>query len=170
MRAFASGMTTAMLYASLAVHAQSGGAASSNASPPTSTVASPMKLASAVLVGRVIKVVGADGSKNPLYVIDNDPNTVGRVLNGATFVAKNELIVTVPKLNPLKMQVTAGASAFDDPSAGTIAKLFDAISGIPAIVKPSPGTNKFVGEGKENSTEAAACPAIGLARDAVNDL
>jgi hypothetical protein len=53
------------------------------------------------------------------------------------FVASSSIKLTYPRINPLRIQVTAAVSEADDPGHAAVAKLVDALIGFPALLKPS---------------------------------
>lgn len=73
--------------------------------------------------------------KKITYEIDGD-QTPRELVPDALFLTSTSVFVTYPKINPLKLQVTAAVSDVDDPSHATIAKLLEAILGVATIVKP----------------------------------
>lgn len=58
------------------------------------------------------------------------------LLPAMLFVTNKEIALTVHRLNPLAMQVTAGVESADDPSHADMALLLKALLQIPAIISP----------------------------------
>lgn len=93
--------------------------------------------ARAVGARRVQKVVRITlRAKELRLTLDSDPNTIGDKADGVLLTASSPLIISYPRLNPLAVQASASTSEVDDPTQGAIAKLIEAIAGVPAIVRP----------------------------------
>ena len=74
---------------------------------------------------------------NKRVAFDVDDDRLWRPLDpGSLFVTSTEIALTVHRLNPLAMQVTAGIEAAEDPAHADIALLLTALLQIPAIVSP----------------------------------
>jgi hypothetical protein len=77
-----------------------------------------------------------------------DRGTTPRDLDkDALFLARTSLRLLYPRLNPLKLQVSATVTAADDPSAAIIGKLVDALTSVGSLIAPG------------SSTAASAAPA-----------
>jgi hypothetical protein len=80
-----------------------------------------------------------------------DRGTTPRDLSkDALFLTPTSLRLLYPRLNPLKLQVSATVTAADDPSAAIIGKLVDALTSVGSLVAPG------------SSTAAAGAPAAAV--------
>jgi len=70
-------------------------------------------------------------------LFDVDEEHLSRPLApGTLFVARRDVALTVHRLNPLALQVTAGIETAEDPAHADLARLLKALLQIPAIVSP----------------------------------
>jgi len=86
------------------------------------------------------------------------------LLPDALFLTKTSVVITYPRLNPLRIQATASVTAADDPSAATISKLIESILSVATILRPG---QKATGD---EPTTVPACPGGGPAANEVGAL
>ena len=145
-------LTTCAAAFGQAAKTKSGDAPASPSAAPATTTRSAAR--------RMKSLVRVQLSKKTLrYTLDSESgDSLGQLLDGATFDTLLPINVVYPRLNPLKVQASASVAAVDDPRAATIAKLIDGLSAIPSIVKPDSGA----GAGpttKSLKMLSGACPA-----------
>jgi hypothetical protein len=75
--------------------------------------------------------------KDIRYAVDGDPDSIGNKADGVLLTASSPVKIAYPRLNPLQVEASASTAAVDDPTHSAIAKLIEAIAGIPAVIKPA---------------------------------
>src|SRR5688572_16533506 len=116
------------------VQAQTGGGDAKPAGPSDTDKALGAKR---VRTRIVVHLAGDDKTgRHVRYTLDDEENTIGHRADGAMFSTSADLLVTYPRMNPLRVQATGNVSETDDPTHAAIAQLIAAISGVPGLVNP----------------------------------